>query len=441
MDLDGSDTHLCDGLHVISSALKSPSGPWPPSSRPSIELHLRSASPWIVCQLGAREHYAVARAMQGAGLLELMVTDAWVSPNHVFARSRLGFGERFHDALAKAPVAADNVGIAAFETVARVCGRNGWTQITERNAWFQRMALARLARVPNDGVPRTLFAYSYAARNIFEFARMRGWRTVLGQIDGGLADEQLVTKLYSQSRTQAGDWEPAPNYYWESWFEECALADRIVVNSAWSRQALEATGIPREALRIVPLAYDAPQEATHFRRSYPARFTSDRPLRVLFLGQISLRKGAGVLLEAARQLAEEPVVFWFVGQRHASISYNAGPAANVEWFGSVPRGQTARYYRDADVFVFPTFSDGFGLTQLEAQAWKLPVIASQFCGEVVQDSHNGILLQELTPHAIAQALRKCITSPKLLESFSARAAATGASALIELGRRLAAIVD
>ena len=57
----------------------------------------------------------------------------------------------------------------------------------------------------------------------------------------------------------------------------------------------------------------------------------------------------------------------------------------VRWAGTVSREDTARYYRDADVFLFPTYSDGFGLTQLEAQAWKLPIIASVFCGAVVED--------------------------------------------------------
>jgi glycosyltransferase involved in cell wall biosynthesis len=38
--------------------------------------------------------------------------------------------------------------------------------------------------------------------------------------------------------------------------------------------------------------------------------------------------------------------------------------------------------------VFPTFSDGFGLTQLEAQAWILPIITTNFCGKLVEDEQN-----------------------------------------------------
>jgi len=70
------------------------------------------------------------------------------------------------------------------------------------------------------------------------------------------------------------------------------------------------------------------------------------------------------------------------------------------------------------VFVFPTHSDGFGLTQLEAQAWRLPVIASKHCGEVVADGVNGMRLDEVTPECIQRALRHCCANPQMLRQWS-----------------------
>ena len=57
----------------------------------------------------------------------------------------------------------------------------------------------------------------------------------------------------------AGEWQPAPPEYWALWREECELADRIVVNSEWSREGLIRGGVPAEKISIIPLAYEAPE--------------------------------------------------------------------------------------------------------------------------------------------------------------------------------------
>jgi len=178
-------------------------------------------------------------------------------------------------------------------------------------------------------------------------------------------------------------------------------------------------GVPAEKIKVVPLAYDEPQAIEPFRREYPAVFTPSRPLRVLFLGQINLRKGIGPMLDAVRMLRGEPVEFWFVGPLHVSIPPDLRDDLQVRWIGSVPHEQTARFYREADIFMFPTFSDGFGLTQLEAVAWKLPIVATKFCGEVVEDGKNGWLLPEITPCAIATIIRRCRANPVRLQELSA----------------------
>ena len=122
-------------------------------------------------------------------------------------------------------------------------------------------------------------------------------------------------------------------------------------------------------------------------RARPKSFTLNRPLRVLFLGQVNLRKGMAVILEAMRLLKNEPVEFWFVGPRQMETPIESLNNKQARWLGGVARGEAQRYYQEADVFLFPSFSDGFGLTQLEAQAWKLPIIASR--PDVSISSHEG----------------------------------------------------
>src|SRR5262249_47419462 len=340
--------------------------------KPELSIDKKLHAKWICCQIGAREHYAVARALHRHDALDLLLTDGWVRPGNPLGRLKSALGARFHAELATANVRAPNFGNIAFELRAKLEGLRNWPLMIARNDWFQKAAVARLSRQPAN-TSRTVMAYSYAALEIFKLARARGWRTVLGQIDPGPPEERIVARLYETDPNFRGQWERPPPRYWADWHEECALADRIVVNSMWSQAALVAEGVPSAKIRVVPLAYDEPKATAAFRREYPAVFGPSRPLRVLFLGQVNLRKGIGPLLDAIRLLRGEPIKFTFVGPIQLSIPADLRDDPNVCWVGSVPREKTARFYQEADAFLFPTFSDGFGLTQLEAQAWKLPV--------------------------------------------------------------------
>lgn len=376
---------------------------------------------WICCQLGAREHYAVPRALLVGGLLGEFITDLWIRPGTLLHTWKKQLTGRFHSGLAGARVKAPNLAALTFELKASLARENGWTLIGRRNEWFQQHAVAQLAHSSTNG-HHTIFAYSYAAEEIFKFAKHRGWRTVLGQIDPGPAEERIVAGLDKTSALKHKHWEPAPADYWKRWRNECALADQIVVNSEWSRDALLCEGIHAEKISVIPVAYESSSDAGSLQRLYPRAFSAERPLRVLFLGQINLRKGVGQLLEAVELLSGENVEFWFVGPTQIHVPQSLRMHPQVRWFGVAPRTGVASYYRDADVFVFPTLSDGFGLTQLEAQSWKLPVVASRYCGEVVRDGFNGVVLEEVSGRAIADALLRLLRSPETLSGMSVRSA-------------------
>jgi glycosyltransferase involved in cell wall biosynthesis len=390
---------------------------------------------WICCQLGAREHYAVPRALQLNGLLSDFITDLWIRPGTLMHAWKRRLSGRFHPGLASARITAPNLAALTFELKSSLVHENGWKLIGRRNKWFQQQAVVQLARKHKESTNgnHTVFAYSYAAEDIFKFARERGWRTVLGQVDPGPAEERIVAGLHEAS---ASDWEPAPREYWDSWRAECLLADEIVVNSTWSKDALLGEGVPADKLRVIPLAYETSGETSgeSFQRLYPTAFTPQRPLRVLFLGQVNLRKGAAQLLEAVKLLAGENVEFSFVGP--IQIEVPADLKERVKWFGPVPRVDAAQHYRDADVFILPTLSDGFGLTQLEAQSWKLPVIASRYCGEVVRDGFNGVILEEVTGPVIADVLLRLLGSPETLAAMSARSGVTDRFSLRTLAASL-----
>ena len=221
-------------------------------------------SQWICCQHGAREHYAVPRALHGRGELACLFADAWVRPGHPLGWLQPSLRDRFHPQLRDAPVLSATLRLVAFEVLARLRGLRGWEATMARTRWFQRHAVSSLESYSQQSVvsgqwssgPLTVFAYSYAALGILRWAKERGFRTVLGQIDPGPEMSRITAQLERQYPEFHSATALPPEVYWTQWQEECRLADVVVVNSEWSRTALQRVGVEEAKLRVVPLAYE-----------------------------------------------------------------------------------------------------------------------------------------------------------------------------------------
>jgi glycosyltransferase involved in cell wall biosynthesis len=125
---------------------------------------------------------------------------------------------------------------------------------------------------------------------------------------------------------------------------------------------------------------------------------------VLFVGSVNLGKGIYYLMEAARGLDAGHFEFTIAGNIEISRQAQTRAPSNVRFLGHVPKDDVIRRYREADVFVFPTLSDGFGIAQIEAMAHGLPVIATPNCGEVVTDGEDGLIIEAGDVEAIRQSL-------------------------------------
>jgi glycosyltransferase involved in cell wall biosynthesis len=400
-----------------------------------------SGATWVCCQLGAREHFAVARAMTRRGALAALITDAWAPPGSPWSQLPGNTGrrlsERYSGDLAAAPVHAFTSSLVAHEGWWRLRGLAGWPLVVARNQWFQQRAAAIVASIAaNRSAPMAVFAHSYAALAMFREARKRGVTTVLGQIDPGEAHVKLVQDVAARWPEFGPALEAPPSHYFAAWREECRLADRIIVNSEWSRELLDRGGIDTAKIAVVPLPYEADASAPAFERSYPSAFSSTRPLRVLFIGSVAAFKGVPSLLESLDHLGDAPVELRLVGPMAASIPERFVRDSRVRWVGSVSRSEVMQYCRDSDVLVFPSHSDGFGMAQVEAQEWRLPIIASRSSGRVVRDGVNGVLLPDVSAAAIAAAIRQ-VLDPSVLRKLSQPAGHIGAT-LDEFGDALTA---
>ena len=154
----------------------------------------------------------------------------------------------------------------------------------------------------------------------------------------------------------------------------------------------------------------------------------NEPLKIVFVGQVDYRKGIMHLFDAMKRFDQSKMVLKLVGGYDANSDlYKCGSKmGNVEFLGFVTKDKLADIYNDADVFVFPTLCEGFGLVVLEAMACGVPVICSENAGgnDAIIDGENGFNIPACDANAIEEKLRWCLENRHKLFEMREKAYAT-----------------
>lgn len=138
--------------------------------------------------------------------------------------------------------------------------------------------------------------------------------------------------------------------------------------------------------------------------------------KVVFVtvGQLVERKGIRQLISAWNTLPDdllERLKLVVIGagplEDELNLAAKSQPRADILLPGHLPPAEIAVYYRAADVFIFPTLEDIWGLVVNEAMASGLPVLCSRYAGcrcELVNDGVNGFSFDPLDPSSIVKAI-------------------------------------
>ena len=95
----------------------------------------------------------------------------------------------------------------------------------------------------------------------------------------------------------------------------------------------------------------------------------------------------------------------YVAELHA-LADELGIAKDVVWVGGVPLEETVHFYRSADVFVYPSFNETFGLPILEAMACACPVVTSNISAMPETAGGAALLADPTDPESLADAIVK-----------------------------------
>lgn len=179
---------------------------------------------------------------------------------------------------------------------------------------------------------------------------------------------------------------------------EMELADLVLAPSHFVEKTIRAFH-PDKKLAWAPYGVDL-----EFWR--PAAEKSEkRPLRFIYAGQLSLRKGIPLLLEAWNKAALPDAELQLVGTWNLAKNKLAALPREVTWIPPCSREALRARFFSADVFVFPSFYEGFALSLLEAMACGLPVIASEVTDPDVLPADCGRLTPIGDLDALVEGLR------------------------------------
>ncbi|MBI4759200.1 MAG: glycosyltransferase family 4 protein [Chloroflexi bacterium] len=208
------------------------------------------------------------------------------------------------------------------------------------------------------------------------------------------------------------------------------LARAVIVDSeSTKRDLMRWLGTPEEKVKAIVLGVDerfSPVPDQDSQARVEMKYSLRRPY-LLFVGTIEPRKNLSLLLEAYRSLPakvqHDLVIVGKKGWLYQGIFDQVralGLERRVTFLGLVPEADLPALYRGAELFVYPSFYEGFGLPPLEAMACGTPVVTSNTSSlsEVVGDA--GLMVAPTDAAGLATAIQSIISDEGLRTTLRAR---------------------
>ncbi|BAU55374.1 glycosyltransferase family 4 protein [Mucilaginibacter gotjawali] len=192
--------------------------------------------------------------------------------------------------------------------------------------------------------------------------------------------------------------------------EELRLADHIFVASTFTAKTLASFPGNLPQINIIPYGFPTPGPIKVYD------YKGQRPLKVLFVGGLTQRKGLSYLFEAAKYLKPH-IELTIVGKKMSGdcAPLNEGLESNT-WIPSLPNSEILELMHAHDVLIFPSLFEGFGLVITEAMAQGTPVITTDRTAgpDLITNEENGWLVEAGTTESLIIALQNILSSPSLV---------------------------
>jgi glycosyltransferase involved in cell wall biosynthesis len=232
-------------------------------------------------------------------------------------------------------------------------------------------------------------------------ARSHGMRILT---DHSIAHPAYIDKVLGSEHRRLGlpyeRW--VTNGLWTRVLRDCRDADRLLVNSDFVKRTFIEEGFVPDTIDVGYLGVK--DQFFSIKRDY----SINGPIRLLFTGNFSIRKGVATLLESIRKLrlGGLDVRLRFVG----NLSDGAICLRDTDWqffthTPFVPPEQLSQAMAEADLFVFPTLVEGSSRSAMEAAAAGLPVVTTENCGLPLRAEKEEVVYVPLAdPESLVDAI-------------------------------------
>ena len=264
-----------------------------------------------------------------------------------------------------------------------------------------------------------VYCYEDGALETFRAAKARGLKCIY---DLPIAHWRAARRLLAEEAERLPEWACTldglrdQKEKLQRKDEELFLADTVVVPSKFVRDSLPQNVLERKHVEVVPFGSPEVMEHTRVVRG-------SGPLKILFAGSMTQRKGLGDLFSAMARLDPERFKLHVLGTPTVGMDFYKRQFSGFIHHSTRSNLEVLDLMRSCDVFVLPSIVEGRALVQQEAMSCGLPIIVTKNAGaeELLEDGKAGFLVPIRSPEAIAEKLKILNRDRGLLESMGSAA--------------------
>lgn len=294
---------------------------------------------------------------------------------------------------------------------------SGWASIDRVWQSLDRETARRLRRGNYGEELRAVYAYEDCAEQIFLAAHDLGLKRIY---DLPIAHWETSQRLLKAEAARYPDWEPTllgtrdSAEKLERKTRELELAETVVCPSEFVLESLPEKVRAQKRCLFVP--FGSPHVDLPNRTSEKS---PGGPLRVLFAGALTQRKGLADLFAAMKMVDSNAIELVVMGSLLQPLQWYRDRFANFVYEPPRPHRDFLQLMQSCDVFVFPSIVEGRALVQQEAMACGLPLIATQNAGaaDLIEDGRTGFLVPIRSPEAVAEKISWCAANRSLISGM------------------------